>query len=124
MLFTTSLGSFYAFFMTFFLTVKSSLIAVEENRMHNKRLSDSKIKRCAVTTTLSAMLLGTAIGIVTLPRALSQTMPQEQRFDSKSADSSPSKPQSANGSNAEVLQELEKMRTRIEQLEIQLKQSA
>jgi len=91
--------------------------------MHNKRLSDSKVKRCAVTTTLSAMLLGTAIGIVTLPRALSQTMPQEQRFDSKSADSSPSKPQSANGSNAEVLQELEKMRTRIEQLEIQLKQS-
>ncbi len=80
-------------------------------------------KRMKIVTALSWIVLPAAWSSGVQPSAFSQTTGQRENSVSDSSVSPGPNASSTNRVNAEVLQELERMRARIEELETQLKQS-
>ena len=90
------------------------------------RRTKNKVKaiRARIATTLGAIILIADCFSTVQPIAFAQTTTQSKNSESDSSASPESDPSSANKVNAEVLQELERMRARIEELETQLKQAS
>jgi putative OmpL-like beta-barrel porin-2 len=82
----------------------------------------TKARRTRIATMLGAIVLIAAGSSAVQPRAFAQTTTQSQNSVSNSSASPKPNPSSKNQVNADVLQELERMRARIEELETQLRQ--
>jgi hypothetical protein len=86
---------------------------------------ETKVKatRTKIATTLGTIVLIAAFSSAIQPRAFAQTTMQKQNSVSDSSASPEPNASTANQVNAQVLQELDKMRARIEELERQLRQA-
>ena len=92
--------------------------------MLQKPQTKMKARRTRVATMLGAIVLIAAGSSAVQPRAFAQTTTQSRNSVSNSSASPEPNASSTNQVNADVLQELERMRARIEELETQLKQSS